>query len=234
MNKKKLYERLKELRLSFWFSQENIANYLNINRAAVALMEKGERQIKINEIEKLAELYDMTIDTLKNWIQIKDVENSELDQDKFEKILLYILSSCWAKPNVWKTLIYKLLYFVDFWYYKNFWKSLTWLKYIKFPRWPVPYDFDVLINFMKEKALLTPIVTQYYWKLQYKLIPNKTVEDDELSETEREHIDNIIDKYSNCSASEISEISHNEMAWKITNDMCEIKYEFAKLWTNSN
>jgi hypothetical protein len=38
----------------------------------------------------------------------------------FKEALLYILNKVGSKPNVGETVIYKLLYFVDFDYYEKF------------------------------------------------------------------------------------------------------------------
>ena len=38
---------------------------------------------------------------------------------KFKEVLIYILNSVGAKPNIGETVIYKLLYFIDFDYYEK-------------------------------------------------------------------------------------------------------------------
>lgn len=228
MENKNTYENLKKMRASFWFSQEQIAKYLNINRSAVALMESGKRKVKYEELKKLSKLYDITIDSLENSIDLTHIKNDTLNIKKFENVLLYILGKCWAKPNIWKTMIYKLLYFVDFKFIEDNWKYITWIKYVKFPRWPVPYNFDLHIQKMIDEQLVTQFSTVYCWYLQYKLIPNVDFEKNSLSQKEILHIDNIIDKYSDMSATEISEASHNEFPWLVTKNMCEIKFDLAK------
>lgn len=52
-----LGERLREAREYLGFSQEDIAEYLNIPRSALSLMETGQRKVDAFELKKLAALY---------------------------------------------------------------------------------------------------------------------------------------------------------------------------------
>lgn len=59
-----LGERLREAREYRGYSQEEIAEYLDISRSAVSLMENGSRKVDTIELRRLAELYEVTIDKL--------------------------------------------------------------------------------------------------------------------------------------------------------------------------
>ena len=48
---------IKRLREASGFTQEGIANYLNINRSAYSNYEAGTREFPLNLMEKLADLY---------------------------------------------------------------------------------------------------------------------------------------------------------------------------------
>ena len=50
---------------------------------------------------------------------------------KFKEVLLYILEKVGSKPNVGMTVLYKLLYFIDFDYYEKFEEQLLGATYIK-------------------------------------------------------------------------------------------------------
>jgi hypothetical protein len=50
---------------------------------------------------------------------------------KFKEVLLYILEKVGGKPNVGMTVLYKLLYFIDFDYYEKFEEQLIGATYIK-------------------------------------------------------------------------------------------------------
>ena len=65
---------------------------------------------------------------------------------KFKEVLLYILSKVGAKPNVGQTVIYKLLYFIDFDFYELYEEQILGLKYIKNTYGPTPTGFDKIIK----------------------------------------------------------------------------------------
>ncbi len=58
---------LKKLRQSRHFTQEYIAEQLNVSRQAVAKWEKGESMPDISSCIALAKLYDVTLDNLVNY-----------------------------------------------------------------------------------------------------------------------------------------------------------------------
>lgn len=82
-------ERLKGLREDNDFTQQDIANYLNCSQTAYSKWEKGQRDITIDNLIKLAKLYNVSLDyiagltkdpspnwTIKNSIHIKGTINN--------------------------------------------------------------------------------------------------------------------------------------------------------------
>lgn len=55
-------KRIKDLREDNDYTQEYIANYLEMQRAQYARYERGEREFKLNHIVKLAIFYNVSID----------------------------------------------------------------------------------------------------------------------------------------------------------------------------
>ena len=70
----------------------------------------------------------------------------EVNIEKFKKLLHYVISRCGSNPNVGKTVIYKLLYFIDFNYFEINEESLTNETYIRLPHGPAPTHFDLAIS----------------------------------------------------------------------------------------
>lgn len=59
-----LRERLKQLRLSHGYTQQDIASALNISRSAYALYESGKRQLNYGSLAALADFYAVSLDYL--------------------------------------------------------------------------------------------------------------------------------------------------------------------------
>lgn len=63
---------------------------------------------------------------------------------KFREVLLYILNKIGAKSNVGESVIYNLLYFIDFDFYEKYEEQLIGATYKKNTFGPTPIEFAVL------------------------------------------------------------------------------------------
>jgi transcriptional regulator with XRE-family HTH domain len=128
-----LSKKIKTLRNYANLSQAQMANLLKISRVTYANIESGKRDLKKNEIEKIAHIFELSIENLleKPVEKIKITKNHPLN--KMIQTILYILSQCAGKPNVGKIVVNKLLYFADFNHYEKYWTSITGDLYIKMP-----------------------------------------------------------------------------------------------------
>lgn len=92
-----------------------------------------------------------------NFVERIDVPESNVK--KFKEVLLYVLEKVGAKPNVGQTVIYKLLYFIDFDYYELYEKQLTGAKYIKDHDGPTPQDFSKIVKQMQKAGEIEVVKT---------------------------------------------------------------------------
>ena len=153
--------------------------------------------------------------------------NSGIQAGKIQNILLYLLERCAGKPNVGETVLYKLLYFSDFNYYEKYEEHLTGSQYRKLPYGPVPQKLNTIITQMIESGQLQRIKSQYHGYPQTRFIPMTKADLTRMSAAEKETIDQVIERFSDWSASAISEYSHKDMPWKATEDGDIIDYELA-------
>ena len=244
LSQKQIGKRIVELRKLKGYSQEDLAKFLRIPRSSVAQMELGNRNVSVLELIKLSEVLGFSHDkflakeykAVKEGDVIADVVPAKQDMrisvpnlrmNKFKNILLYILERCGGKPNVGETVLYKLLYFSDFNFYEIYEEHLTGTRYRKLPFGPVPQKLDNLISQMIEKGQLQRIKTEYHGYLQTRYIPMAKADLTEMSAAEKDIIDRVIDRFSDWSASAISEFSHKDLPWRATEDGDIIDYELA-------
>ena len=104
-------ERIKKLRLASNVSQEDIANFIWINRVSLSNIESWIRKIKDEELQKIADFFELSPSTLA-WNR---KHRSENDQNrKMKDMILYISTILKDREGFWKTVLNKLLYFSDF------------------------------------------------------------------------------------------------------------------------
>ena len=241
ITQKEVGRRISELRKSKGFSQDDLAKMLNISRPSITQIELGKRNLSVIEVKKVADILSISIDKLLSVDfslseVLFDEEKTDEKQDfrisfpelnvkKFKDILLYILEKCAGKPNIGETLLYKLLYFSDFNYYEIYEEHLSGAEYRKLPYGPVPQKLNSVIQQMMKNKQLQRLKTDYHGYPQTRYIPLTKPNLSNLSASEKDVIDKVIDQYSDWSASAISDYSHKDMPWLASKDGEAIDYE---------
>ncbi len=244
-SRKELGTRIAELRKSKGLSQEDLARLLNMPRPSLAQIELGKRNISVMEligisnalkisyekllardVRKTAEETKLT-EKFENELPDIRISNPELNIEKFKQVLLYILERTAGKPNVGETVLYKLLYFCDFNCYELYEAHLTGAAYRKLPYGPVPQQLDSVLNQMLANKQIQRMKTDFHGYPQTRYLPLVKPDLTRISGAEKQVIDQVIERFSDWSASGISDFSHNDMPWKASGDGEAIDYELA-------
>ena len=238
-----LGKRISVLRKLKGISQEDLSKSIGMSRTVVTQIELGNRKLSVIELKSITDTFSISIDKLLS----ETFSDSILDETplnlgskiseriavpefkvlKFKNILLYILEKCAGKSNVGETLLYKLLYFSDFNYYELYEEHLSGAEYRKLPFGPVPQKLDALLYIMIKDNMLQRVKTNYHGFSQKRYLPLVKPDLSTFSAREKNVIDNVIDLYSDWSASAISEYSHKDMPWLASEDGEIIDYELA-------
>ena len=239
----KIGNRIKELREEIGFSQEELANRMKIHRVALSQIENGKRKICTEELIALSKIFNVSTDILldlKKDIEVvleksreeKPEEKQEIrisvpqkNIEKFKEVFLYILKKVGSKPNIGQTVLYKLLYFIDFNYYEKYEEQLMGATYIKNHYGPTPKEFSKIIKEMEDKDLYTVQGGRHFQYPQTKYLPLREPDLSILNARELEVIDDVLNKLSDMSASQINEYSHRDVPWLTTDEMESIDYE---------
>ena len=243
LSQQEIGQRISLLRKQKGWSQEDLAKSVGLSRSSVAQLELGNRSLDVMELQKLSLLLGFTLDDfMSRDFKIQDeIESSmsktekteerisvpTLNVEKFKNVLLYILERCAGKPNVGETVLYKLLYFSDFNYYELYEEQMTGATYRKLPYGPVPQKFDAILNQMMEDEQLQRVKTEYHGYPQTRYIPLVKADLTLLMASEAEVIDRVIEQMSDWSAKAISDYSHKDLPWEVTDEGKDISYELA-------
>jgi len=245
LSSKELGQRITKLRKKNGHSQEDLAKLIGISRPSLAQIELGNRGVEIFELQKLSHILRFSLDDFMsehfNQSQepistIESIPRTTIEdrisvpiihQNKFKNVLLYLLEKCAGKPNVGETVLYKLLYFSDFNYYELYEEHLTGAQYRKLPYGPVPQKIDSLLNQMIENGSIQRFKTEYCGYPQTRYIPLQKADLTQFLASEKEVIDRVVEQLGDWSASSISNFSHNDLPWQVTEEGKEINYELA-------
>jgi transcriptional regulator with XRE-family HTH domain len=237
-----LGDRIRLLREAKSWRQEELAQKVGLSREALSLIENSHRQIKAEELNRFADILEVSCDQLLGRIPLDEVKLENIypiqkakevmrisvpanNVQKFREVLLYILNKIGAKSNVGETVIYKLLYFIDFDFYEKYEEQLVGATYKKNTFGPTPIEFAAIVNSMISDREIEKIKSDYYQKEQKKYLPLRKPNLDCLSGKEIALIDEVLNRLSDKNASQISEYSHEDIPWKVTEDMEIIDYE---------
>lgn len=238
----KLGQRIKELRERFGISQQRLAELLGVLRPTVSQMENGERKISADELIKLSRIFNLSVESLLDLKKEPEVILKESKKrkkakppmrinvpqknlDKFKEVFLYILNRVGSKPNIGETVIYKLLYFIDFDFYEKYEEQLVGATYIKNLYGPTPIEFKKIADKMTKDEEIIKVESSYFEYPQIKYLPLRKADLSKLKANEIEVIDDVLNRLSDMNAAQISEYSHNDVPWLTTEDQGIIEYE---------
>ncbi len=217
---------IKKLRVDFGMSQNELAERMGVSRPTIARIEEGTRKLTIKEQKQIEEIFELAqsfSDKTKSDIRI-DIPQKNLD--KFKQVLLYVLEKTGGKSNVGMTVLYKLLYFIDFDYYEKYHEQLMGLTYIKNHHGPTPKEFVKVMEEMKRGEEIVEIKNKFFNHEQKKFLPLSKADLSILTIREKEMIDNVLGRYSDKTATELSTISHIDTPWAVAEKAGDIlKYE---------
>jgi len=240
----KLGTRIRKLREEVGLTQQDLADKLKLSRPVIIAIESDKRALTIPEAQIIADFFRLSLTqfldpsleievhllqepTTKTKKQ-KNIERINVPQQKigkFKEALLYILEKVGAKPNVDETVLYKLLYFIDFDFYELYEEQFIGATYIKNTYGPTPIEFRKIVDQMIDNGEVEQVKSQYFKKPQRKYLPRRSADLSELNARELHVIDTVLDRLSHMSATAISDYSHKDVPWLITADKAPIEYE---------
>ncbi len=239
---KELGEKIRRLRQDNELSQAELASAVGVSREVISNLENGLRMPKLNEINRLSELFSCSIDDLisnRESVKIivkKDNKNKQKKETlrinvpqknlrKFKEVLLYVLSKVGAKPNIGESVIQKMLYFIDFDHYEKYEEQLIGATYIKNKYGPTPVEFQKVTGYMIEHKDIVKLKKNHFNYEQTKYLPLRNADLTVLNANEVETINNVLVRLSDMNEDQILRYSHNDIPWLGTEDEKTIDYE---------
>ncbi|TSC55718.1 MAG: Uncharacterized protein G01um101418_739 [Parcubacteria group bacterium Gr01-1014_18] len=235
---------IQKCRKSQKMTQEYVASILGISRPTYLQIEQGERELTVSEARVLADLFGMSLGDFlgekESNYQVKlerkggadpkasdwRISVPEKNVEKFKEVLLYILSKVGGKPNVGETVLYKLLYFIDFDFYEKFEEQLIGATYIKNHFGPTPVEFKAIVGEMIDGGELVRVSGKYFNHEQRKYLPVRQADLTRLKDArELRHIDEVLARLSDKNAAELSDYSHQDTPWIIAEKNAPLDYE---------
>lgn len=145
-------------------------------------------------------------------------------ESKLKNTILYILEKA---GDTYQTKMNKLLFYVDFYSYKLRGFGITGMVYKAIQYGPVPEHYERIYSNFDEIELRSSL---YQDKEVIEMHPLVSADRQALSDEERTIIDVIVNRLGRMSATQISDLSHNEPAWianQATHSYISFDYAFS-------
>ncbi|MES2651085.1 MAG: type II toxin-antitoxin system antitoxin SocA domain-containing protein [Bacteroidota bacterium] len=170
-----------------------------------------KRVDELLEQQEVNHYYDKTIKELFNKIVPDQYTGYRMPSlEKISHMIIFFSDNA----NTWKTKLNKLLFYSDFLAFKNTGYGITGLDYRAIKYGPVPANYDKLYDEIAKGEFLNRVHTEERDYEGSFFIPQLTFDESLFEISELSIINEVIKKFKWHSASEIKEVSHNELAWK--------------------
>ena len=148
-----------------------------------------------------------------------------LQKEKYKNLILHLSHKCANKDNFAKTVLCKLMYFCDFDYYEINEISITGETYLRLPLGPVPSRLDKVLKELEKEKKIKLIKTHFHNYKQQKPISLTEADLNVFSGSEMEVINNVLFRFADFKAINISDYSHEDIPWSATKSNEVIDYE---------
>ncbi len=147
--------------------------------------------------------------------------------EKLQELILYVSSRSLSDPRFGKTKLNKILFFSDFQAYRQIGQSITGAVYHHLPQGPCPHQLLPALNALAGQIAEVPEPT--YAGTQKRLVPLRPPDLSAFSGTEVAIIEGVLTDLRPLTNQQVSELSHETVAWRLTEDQDEIPYGTAVL-----
>lgn len=141
---------------------------------------------------------------------------SKTYSEKFKNLVLYILSHDDYREGGVKKLN-KLLYFIDFYFYRDHERLISGVDYAKAEMGPVVDQYKLIFRELEEDGVLGSVGTAGY--TAYKPLAGADL--NHFSSEEIDHIGRVLGSYGKLSSNDLELISHQQQPWLLTEHMGE-------------
>ena len=139
---------------------------------------------------------------------------SNVCNDKFKNLVLYVLSHEDYREGGIKKLN-KLLYFIDFYFYRDHEELISNVDYAKADMGPVVDGYKTIFSALAEDGVIEQVSNVGF--VAYKA--NQAPDLSDFSSDEIAHIGRVLDQYGKLAWSDLELISHQQQPWVLTESM---------------
>jgi hypothetical protein len=143
------------------------------------------------------------------------IQENATNDGKMKELILYLSAKSEKDPRFSSTKLNKLLFYCDFLAYRRWGRSITGHSYWKLQFGPAPKAMLPILRQMQEVGDCEEIRRDYYGREQRRVAGRRAPQVSMFSPEELELADQIVETLWDSSATEVSDLSHDFIGWKV-------------------
>ncbi len=151
----------------------------------------------------------------------------QYNQDKLQELILYVSARSLSDPRHGMTKLNKILFFSDFGAFRQLGRSITGAEYQHLPQGPCPHQLIPALKALGDD--IKEIPEQTYAGTQRRLVPLRDPDLSLFTGAEIAVVENVLSELRPLTNKQVSDLSHDTMAWRLTDLKQEIPYGMALL-----
>jgi hypothetical protein len=151
-------------------------------------------------------------------------KSSRANDQKFRELILYIARESEQDEHFGATKLNKILFYSDFWAYRKLGHSITGQQYQKLGKGPAPRRLLPNVRKMEDHGDCVVAEREYFGRTQKVLLARREPDLSLFSGTEIAIVRDIIERLRNFNATDVSELSHQFIGWKLAEEGEDIPY----------
>jgi uncharacterized phage-associated protein len=156
----------------------------------------------------------------------RDVEQ-RYDERKFTELLLIVADRLRSDEAGGATKLNKILYFADFAHVRRTGRSITGAEYQRLRNGPAPRRLLPVRDRLVESNDAELVERDHLGYKQHRLVPAREADQSVFEADELRTINDVLDELAGLNGRDVSDLSHEEAGWRLTDEGETIPYEAA-------
>jgi uncharacterized phage-associated protein len=151
----------------------------------------------------------------------------QYDEAKLTELILHVADRLRTDRAGGATKLNRVLFFADFTHVRKHGRPITGAEYQKLPYGPAPRRLMPIRTALVASGDAALVEEQFLGRAQHRLVANRAADLGRFSEAELATIDSVVEDLAGLSGTQVSNLSHEEAAWRHTEFDATIPYELA-------
>jgi uncharacterized phage-associated protein len=149
------------------------------------------------------------------------------DERKLTELIVYLADRLAADRAGGSTKLNKVLFFADFTHVRRHGVPITGAEYQHLPYGPAPRRLLPIRAVLVEHGEVELVQEEFLGRRQHRLVARRAADLSAFTDDELATVDRVLEDLAGMTATQVSTLSHEEAAWRHTDEGDSIPYEFA-------